>query len=337
MRVFPLLAATPVLVAPWFSLAGTIATGVAAFLAALLLPLVRGREPFSLDEVIPFSTFVTLTLVAAGFNRMLARERQQLKNAREVAEAVQRAVLPSPPGRMGPLTVAARYEAAAKEAAIGGDLYAIHATPHGIRLMIADVRGKGLGAVRTVNGLLGTFHEAALRTPDLAGVVRWLEERVREHDVVEGGTETEGFATAVVAELSADGSTLRMANRGHPAPLLVHHGRVRPLEPDTPSLPLGLADLGPPDVPIDRYTLPEGAVLVLFTDGVTEARDHRGVFYDPVPRLSRPLPPDPDRVLDALTADLFRYTAGHLGDDVALLAVGRPEHPTPTPTPTPTP
>ncbi|GGR16657.1 hypothetical protein GCM10015536_22780 [Streptomyces griseomycini] len=328
VRVFPLLAAAPVLVAPWFSLAGTIATGGAAFLAAVILPLVRGRLPFGVDDVVPFSTFVTLTLLAAVFNRMLARERRQLKNAREVAETVQRAMLPSPPGRIGPLAVAVRYEAAAREAAIGGDLYAIRPTPHGVRLMIADVRGKGLGAVRTVNALLGTFHEAALRAPDLPGVVRWLEDRVREANVAEGGTGLETFATAVVAELSGDGSVLRMANRGHPAPLLVHRGRARPLEPGTPSLPLGLADLGvpdgPPDVPVDRYDLPEGAVLLLFTDGVVEARDHRGVFYDPVPRLSRPFPPDPDRVLDALLADLYRYTAGHLGDDVALLAVGLP-------------
>ncbi|MGY3201357.1 serine phosphatase RsbU (regulator of sigma subunit)/branched-subunit amino acid transport protein [Streptomyces sp. TE5632] len=328
MRVFPLLAAAPVLVAPWFSLAGTIATGGAALLAAVLLPLVRGRLPFGVDDIVPFSTFVTLTFLAAVVNRLLTRERRQLKNAREVAEAVQRAVLPSPPGRIGRLAVAVRYEAAAREAAIGGDLYAIHPTPHGIRLMIADVRGKGLGAVRTVNALLGTFHEATLRAPDLPGVVRWLEERVQEDHVAEDGAGLETFVTAVIAELSPDGSTLRMANRGHPAPLLVHRGRVRPLEPGTPSLPLGLADLGTPnvlpDIPVDQYALSEGAVLVLFTDGVVEARDHRGVFYDPVPRLSRPLPPDPDHVLDVLLADLYRYAAGCLDDDVALLAIGLP-------------
>ncbi|WP_406727795.1 PP2C family protein-serine/threonine phosphatase [Streptomyces sp. GD-15H] len=324
VRVFPLLAAAPVLVAPWLSLAGTVATGGAALLAAVLLPLVKGRLPFGVDDIVPFSTFVTLTLLAAVVNRLLARERRQLKNAREVAEAVQRAVLPSPPKRIGPLAVAVRYEAAAREAAIGGDLYAIRPTPHGVRLMIADVRGKGLGAVHTVNALLGTFHEAALRAPDLPGVVRWLEERVQEANAAEGGTGPETFVTAVIAELSADGSTLRTANRGHPAPLLVHRGRARPLEPGAPSLPLGLADLGGPDIPVDRYALPEGAVLVLFTDGVVEARDHRGVFYDPVPRLSRPLPPDPDHVLDALLADLYRHTAEHLDDDVALLAIGLP-------------
>ncbi|WP_237409027.1 PP2C family protein-serine/threonine phosphatase [Streptomyces sp. M2CJ-2] len=330
VRVFLLLAAVPVLVAPWLSLAGTIATGGAALLAAVALPLVRGRLPFGVEDIVPFSTFVTLTLLAAVVNRLLARERRQLKTAREVAEAVQLAVLPSPPHRIGPLAVAVRYEAATREAAIGGDLYAIHSTPYGTRLMIADVLGKGLGAVRTVNALLGTFHEATLHISDLSGVVRRLEERIQETNAAENGGEAERFATAVIAELSADGSTLHVANRVHPAPLLVHRGRARPLEPGVPSLPLGLADLGSPnvlpDVPVDRYTLPAGAVLVLFTDGVVEARDHRGIFYDPVPRLSHPLPPDPNHVLDALLADLHRHAAGHLDDDVALLAIGLPRH-----------
>ncbi|WP_258308469.1 PP2C family protein-serine/threonine phosphatase [Streptomyces sp. NWU339] len=201
--------------------------------------------------------------------------------------------------------------------------------------MIADVLGKGLGAIRTVNALLGTFHEATLRISDLPGVVRCLEERIQQANAAENGRAAERFATAVIAELSADGSTLHVANRAHPAPLLLHHGQARPLEPGTPSLPLGLADLGTPDVPVDRYPLPAGAVLVLFTDGVVEARDHRGIFYDPLPHLSRPLPPDPHHVLDALLTDLHRYTAGRLDDDVALLAIGLPRHPDDGPGKTP--
>lgn len=59
-------------------------------------PLVRGRTPFAVADIVPFSTFVTLTLLAVVVNQLLARERRRLRTAREVAEAVQRAVLPSP-------------------------------------------------------------------------------------------------------------------------------------------------------------------------------------------------------------------------------------------------
>jgi hypothetical protein len=62
---------------------------------------------------------------------------------------------------------------------------------------------------------------------------------------------------------------------------------------------------------------------VLFTDGLVEARDRHGTFYDPVPFLSRPLPAAPGMILDALIADLTRYTEGHLDDDAALMAVAR--------------
>jgi serine phosphatase RsbU (regulator of sigma subunit) len=317
--VFPLLAAAPVLAAPVYSLPGVIATGVATQLIGMAAAYTKGA---ALTEYsVRFTSVLVLTVLAAILNRVMAKDRKQLKDTREVAEAVQRAVLPIPPERVGPLDVASRYRAAAKEAAIGGDLYAIHPTPDSVRMMIADVRGKGLGAVRTVNRLLGAFYEAAAHIPGLTDVVDRLEERMQRANAEEEGSES--FATAVLIDVPNDGSALYMINLGHPAPLLVHQGRASPLEPSAPSLPLGLGDLGRTRVPVDRYILPHDATLVLFTDGLVEARDRHGTFYDPVPFLSRPLPADPGVILDALIADLTRYTEGRLDDDAALMAVTR--------------
>ncbi|WP_327241566.1 PP2C family protein-serine/threonine phosphatase [Streptomyces sp. NBC_01320] len=319
--VFPLLAAAPVLAAPVYSLSGTIATGVVTQLIGMSLSYTK--ENITLTEhFLRFTTVVVLTVLAAILNQVMAKDRKQLKDTREVAEAVQRAVLPASPERVGPLDVASRYRAAAKEAAIGGDLYAIHPTPDSVRMMIADVRGKGLGAVRTVNRLLGAFYEAAAHVPGLTDVVDRLEELMQRVDAEEEGG-TESFATAVLIDVPNDGSAIYMINLGHPAPLLVHQGRATPLEPSAPSLPLGLGDLGRTRVPVDRYTLPHDATLVLFTDGLVEARDRHGTFYDPVPFLSRPLPTDPGVILDTLLADLTRYTEGRLDDDAALMAVTR--------------
>ncbi|MCC5036901.1 serine/threonine-protein phosphatase [Streptomyces sp. WAC 00631] len=318
ISVFPLLAAAPGVAALLLSLRGTIATGVAATLVGTEVVYLE-REPTQ-ESVVALISLVVLTCTAAVLNALLTRDRRQLRTSREVAAAVQRAVLPDPPRRVGRLAVASRYEAAHEEAAIGGDLFAITETSHGVRMLIADVRGKGLEAVRTVNALLGSFHEAAEHRPDLPGVVRQLEDRMRANGQATG-EEDESFATAVIAELSTDSSVVRIANRGHPAPLLVHDGRVSPLEPATPSLPLGLAALGGDDVPVDRFDLPAGATLVLFTDGIDEARDADGVFFDPVPVLSRPFPPDPDAVLDALLAAVLQHTGGNLQDDAALFAV----------------
>ncbi len=324
---FPLLAAAPVAAAPLLSLSGTVVTGVVALLIGTFHVFLRGG-PFDINDV-AFVSISILTVVAVGINRLMARDRRLLKTARDVAEAVQRAVLPSPPHRIGPLIIAARYAAAQEEAAIGGDLYAVQETPYGTRLLIADVRGKGLEAVEAVTRVLGSFYEAAVQTPNLPDVVHSLEGAVRrlnalrsEPEMAEGTPET--FATAAVVEVSTDFRTLRVANRGHPPPLLLlSEGQIRELEPCTPSLPLGLADLGGSDVPVDEFELSQGATLVLFTDGVTEARNRRGAFYDPVHGLSQFIPPGPEEVLDALIADLSRHAGPRLGDDAALLAVTR--------------
>lgn len=324
---FPILAAAPVLAAPVLSLHGTIATGVAANGVGFFLTSLE-REPARADGT-AFSSLLLLTAIAAGLNVRLARDRKQLRTSREVAAVVQRAVLPDPPHRVGGLIVASRYEVAHTEAAIGGDLFAIHETPHGIRMLIADVRGKGLEAIRTVNSLLGSFHEACRYQPDLRGVVQQLEVRMRETIDRANGVEAESFATAVVAELDPGCSELRIAVRGHPAPLLVHSGRAVPLEPAVPSLPLGLGTLGDAragdapetEVLVDRFELPAGATLVLYTDGINEARDANGVFFDLVPVLSRRFPPDPNVILDAALDAVFQHTGGALQDDAALFAV----------------
>ncbi|MFH8927573.1 PP2C family protein-serine/threonine phosphatase [Streptomyces pristinaespiralis] len=189
-------------------------------------------------------------------------------------------------------------------------------------MMIGDVRGKGMQAVALVNALMGAFHGSALHRPDLPDVVRDLEAQIQSAKNREDGEAGESFATAIVAETSRDHSVLRLANRGHPTPLLVHAGKAIPLEPEVPSLPLGLADLGGPDAPVDEYELPPGGMLVTFTDGVIEARDRSGVFFDPVPALARRLPPDPEAVLDAMLVALAGH-AEELEDDTAALALTR--------------
>jgi hypothetical protein len=77
-----------------------------------------------------------------------------------VAEVAQRAILRPIPARLGAMSFATRYLSAAEEALIGGDFYDAAFTPHGLRLITGDVRGKGLPAVQLASVVLGCFREA---------------------------------------------------------------------------------------------------------------------------------------------------------------------------------
>ncbi|MFE1453488.1 PP2C family protein-serine/threonine phosphatase [Streptomyces olivaceoviridis] len=195
-------------------------------------------------------------------------------------------------------------------------------TPYGVRCLIGDVRGKGMGAVEAVTVVLGAFREGAQREPTLTGVAEWIEQTLlREAAQRKGLDQVEDFTTALLAEIPRPGDQVRLVNRGHPAPLLLLEGAVRPLEPSRPALPLGLAPLDAGTSPVDTVAFPQGATLLLYTDGVTEARDRRGTFFDPVDRLTGQCPHSPDELLAAVVADVHRHTRDHITDDMALLAL----------------
>ncbi|MFI0775890.1 PP2C family protein-serine/threonine phosphatase [Streptomyces sp. NPDC021212] len=332
----PFFAAAPLVAASLFPLRQTILTTVLALTAVCLLAELHGvKDPTQAATEI--ATVATVSLLALVINRVVRRSDRRLASARGIAEAAQRAVLPVPPARIAGLDVAARYVAAERYAAIGGDLYAVQDTPHGVRLIVGDVRGKGLQAVEVVAVLVGAFREAAEQEATLEGLAGRLERALRREGARRAELEAfEGFTTAVLGEIPRGDSTLRLINRGHPPPLLLPgDGEVRPLEPESPALPLGMGELGGWPDRVTELRFPEDATLLLFTDGVTEARDPHGTFYVPEERLRGLRFTGPGGLLDALVDDVALHTGGEASDDMALLAVRRPPGPNGTTAPTP--
>ncbi|MEU2792560.1 PP2C family protein-serine/threonine phosphatase [Streptomyces sp. NPDC007100] len=324
----PFFSAAPLVAAPLYSLRSTAVTAVAAVAAETWVVTYRGERDTN-QSFTEGLTVLVVAVLALGINRVVRMSDARLASVRDVAEAAQRAVLPTPAERIGGLAVAARYVAAEADARIGGDLYAVQDTPHGVRLIVGDVRGKGLEAVEAAVIVIGAFREAAEQEATLEAVAGRLERALqREGSRREGLDQFEGFTTAVLAELPADEhAALRVLNRGHPAPLLFEaDGELCELAPKTPALPLGMSEVaGWPDR-ADETSFPAGSVLLLFTDGVTEARDGNGDFYDPVRRLRGRdwSSSGPEELLDALVADVAAHTGGETADDMALLAVQRP-------------
>ncbi|MFG2149423.1 PP2C family protein-serine/threonine phosphatase [Streptomyces sp. NPDC048696] len=322
-----LYSAAPLVAASFFGRVGTAVTGAGA-VAAVLLTDYFHDIPSTSEGVSELFTVFTVAMLALVINRTLRRSGERLASARVIAETAQRAVLPEPAARIGGLQVAARYEAAQAGAFIGGDLFAVQDTPYGVRVVVGDVRGKGLGAVGAVAVVIGAFREAAEQEESLEGVAGRLERALAREGVRRDALDAfEGFTTAVLAEIPPGRACVRLVNRGHPEPLLLHaDGALDALAPADPALPLGMAELGVWPDRVDTYPFPPGATLLLYTDGLSEARafEAPGDFYDPRERLRHRIFPGPDELLDALVDDVRRHTGGGASDDMALLAVSRP-------------
>ncbi|WP_170970515.1 PP2C family protein-serine/threonine phosphatase [Streptomyces zhaozhouensis] len=316
----PFYVAAPIAAAPVLSFG---ATAVYSVLATLLVVFEVARiTPNGPEAPVKIGTVALMGLFALFLNRLLARRDARVASARRIAETVQRAVVPEPPERVGPLRVSARYRAAQRNALIGGDLYSLRETPHGVRMLVGDVRGKGLGATEVVAVLLGAFREAAESEVELGEVAARMEDTlIRERHNRPDLESNEGFTTAVLVELTEGPPLrLRLINRGHPPPVLLGPGgEARYLAAET-ALPLGLRELEAHRDQATTADFPPGAHLLLYTDGLSEARDAEGVFYDPLARLGDRRFPTPRALLDWLLDDVTAHSGGGLKDDLALLA-----------------
>ncbi|WP_405871382.1 PP2C family protein-serine/threonine phosphatase [Streptomyces sp. NBC_00005] len=321
----PFFTAAPLVAAPLYSRRGTILMGIATILVVIAIHIRLGVV-FDVDAVTELATVVTVSVLAVLINLLVRRGREELASQREIAEAAQRAVLPEPAERIGGFAIAARYEAAQAGAFIGGDLYAVQDTPHGVRLVVGDVRGKGMGAVAAVAVVIGAFREAAEQEATLEAVAQRLERALAREGTRRAGLEAvEGFATAILAELPHGDGTVRIVNRGHPSPLLLYpDGTVRTLQAREPALPLGLGELGSWPDRAEESEFRSGATLLLYTDGLSEARDAHGRFFDPADRLAGRVFHDPAVLLATLAQEVRRHTGNATTDDMALLAVRRP-------------
>ncbi|MEV7184372.1 PP2C family protein-serine/threonine phosphatase [Kitasatospora sp. NPDC093102] len=268
-----------------------------------------------------FSTALVGVLGALLAAHRTRRERT-LATVRSVAETAQRVLLRPVPHLLGRISIETLYLSAAAEARIGGDLFEAMSTAHGVRLLIGDVRGKGLLAVETAAAMLAAFREAAYDEPDLPAIARRLERSMSRRAAQLPGSE-ERFITTVLAEIPGDEPVVRIVNCGHPPPLLIDRGRVSELAPRDPSPPLNLGVLLGGDYHVDVEPFRPGDQLLLYTDGVTETRDRTGAFYPLARRVRDWTALPPRELLNRLHQDLIAYSDAALDDDIAVLVAQR--------------
>jgi len=279
--------------------------------------LVQAESGQHFDEVdLAFAEQLAAGAAVALDNAWLYQ--QQHHTAHTLQAALLPAALPPAPG----LRLAARYRAQTADGSdvrVGGDLYDVvaGAVPGQWAFVVADVCGKGAEAA-ALTALIR--HTVRAEVAHGLGPVEVLH-RLNHAMLLETGGAAARFATVVQGLLTVtdEGASVRLAGAGHPPPLLRREGRVEPVL--APGTLLGVY----PDVILTEVTvdIAAGDMMVLYTDGVTEARGVDGFYGSDrlAMTVGSPEHLTAQDVADAVLADVVGFQRGRLRDDIAILVI----------------
>ncbi|MEV5840866.1 PP2C family protein-serine/threonine phosphatase [Streptomyces sp. NPDC051985] len=320
----PALVIAPALTPSFAGPRATALVGALAVAAQVLIAVFHGGLTTA-NHIVQIVTLTVLSVMVVVYSAVRERRRAQLAQIRTVAEAAQHVLMWPLPEQIGPLRIASLYLAAEDEAQIGGDLYAATRCDNEVRVLIGDVRGKGLSAIGEAALLLGAFRESAHRHVALPDLAAALDQSVQRYaaDLEPPEEAGERFATALLVEIPDEDPVTRMTSSGHPPPLLLSPGHAVTVPSLHPAPPLGVPATGGTERTLDVFAFEPGDTLLLYTDGVVEARDAQGRFYPLAERVAQWTDAAPESLMHHIRRDLLAHAGGYLGDDAALIALHR--------------
>jgi sigma-B regulation protein RsbU (phosphoserine phosphatase) len=283
----------------------------------VLVNAVLDRDRLDAPAVVRAAVFDATDRRAYERELLRAKERAEASEARatNLARTLQQTLIPPMPPHVPGLDVAAAYRPAGAGAEIGGDFYDVfQLAADDWMAVLGDVCGKGPDAAVITALLRYAIRAAAVASPDPAAALRITNDVLNGHD-------TDRFCTALLVRLTRGHAAWRatICAAGHPLPLLVPVVGGPRLVGEPGSL-LGVL----PSLELHATTveLVPGDRLLLYTDGVTEAR-RDGVEYgeDRLLVLAADTDPGGAELVTAVVDDVLEFQRGMPRDDIALLVL----------------
>jgi serine phosphatase RsbU (regulator of sigma subunit) len=253
-------------------------------------------------------------------NSGLFADLERAERARaEIADTLQRGLLPPPLPYMPGWSVAAMYRPAGAENEVGGDFYDVFRVPGGWMLVVGDVTGRGARAASITAVARYTLSTAAMLDDDPLVALQTLNRVL----LARGDTALCSVAAMTLSEERFE--PVRLAVAGHPPPLLVDGERVEEVAGSDPVL----GAFEDAEWQIVRCEVEPGQQLVVVTDGIAEAQGPEGRFGEARLRAHLGGATNPALALQRLEGSLHAFTDGRLEDDVAVVAIARASAPAP--------
>jgi serine phosphatase RsbU (regulator of sigma subunit) len=245
-------------------------------------------------------------------------ERERMEHELELATEIQQRFQPS----AMPLVEGYEFQGISFSCyEIGGDYYDFIPRHDGkMFIALGDVSGKGTAAALLMSSLHAAIHAQAAAKSTLAETVTSVNQYLAEN------TPANRFVTLFIAELDPTNGTLKYINAGHNPPLIAHtDGRIKQLS--SGGFPLGIIPMA--EYEVGQTILQMGEVLVIYSDGVSEANNLKGDEFG-MERLeevvSRNLRASASGLRDKVESALSAFTqTAPANDDITLVIVKRKE------------
>ncbi|MCL5774435.1 MAG: SpoIIE family protein phosphatase [Firmicutes bacterium] len=289
--------------------------------SVLIIPLTAKEEIVGAIQFIYRSAHVAFTKVQIDFATklmaslsMAIEKARRYERERNIAETLQDALL-KPSQKIKGINFGCLYHSAAETSRVGGDFYDLFELENGkIGIVVGDVAGKGLEAAKLASVVKNTIKAYSYYEDSPAVIISKTNEFVIRESA------SMAFVTVFFGIMDSKSGIITYCNAGHPQPLLRKNtSEIAPMKSISP--PIGI--FAGQKYVNEEQIFSKGDMLIIYTDGVTEARRDKKLFGEErlIKFIKELKDPSAKELSQLIFNEIMIYTGGKLSDDVMLLTV----------------